>query len=65
MNAMEPSTRYWRRSGYSGGNGDCVEVTTLPGAIAGRDSKAPNAGMTVVDRPRWAEFLAASPSSLE
>ncbi|SFT38623.1 protein of unknown function [Actinopolyspora lacussalsi subsp. righensis] len=64
MNAMEPSTRYWRRSSYSGGNGNCVEVTTLSGAIAVRDSKAPNAGVLVVDRHRWAEFLASLSSSV-
>ncbi|MDP9641596.1 hypothetical protein J2S53_001541 [Actinopolyspora lacussalsi] len=57
MNAMEPSTSCWRRSSYSNHHGACVEVTTLSGAMAVRDSKAPNAGVLVVDRHRWAEFL--------
>ncbi|MFJ8442784.1 DUF397 domain-containing protein [Kitasatospora griseola] len=31
----------WRKSSFSGGNGDCVELADLVGAIAVRDSKNP------------------------
>ncbi|WP_406447179.1 DUF397 domain-containing protein [Streptomyces sp. NBC_00876] len=29
----------WRKSSYSAGEGQCVEITGLPGGIALRDSK--------------------------
>ena len=33
---------HWRKSSYSGGTGNCVEVASnLPGAVAVRDSQDP------------------------
>jgi hypothetical protein len=49
----------WRKARRSQYNGGCVEVATnLPGVIAVRDSKRPEGGAHVVDRPAFAAFLA-------
>ena len=49
----------WRRSSYSGGAGNCVEIASgLPGAVGVRDSKDP-AGPALVFSPRtWRAFVA-------
>lgn len=50
----------WRKSTYSGGDGDCVEVATnLPSIVAVRDSKDRN-GPTLTFTPEdWKDFLTA------
>ncbi|KAA2258681.1 DUF397 domain-containing protein [Solihabitans fulvus] len=49
---------HWRKSSYSGGNADCVEVAF--GSAAGvRDSKNPGGGHLSVNPRRWSGFLAA------
>jgi hypothetical protein len=49
----------WRKSSYSGGNGgNCVEVArNLPGVVAVRDSKNPDAGTLVFSPAEWKVFL--------
>lgn len=49
----------WRKSSYSGGAGNCVEIAgDLPGAVGVRDSKDP-AGPALVFTPRtWRAFVA-------
>ena len=49
----------WRKSSYSGGAGNCVEIAGgLPGAVGVRDSKDP-AGPALVFSPRtWRAFVA-------
>ncbi|MEV4378922.1 DUF397 domain-containing protein [Streptosporangium sp. NPDC049644] len=49
----------FRKSGYSGPNGDdCVEVATdLPGLIAVRDSKNPSGPMLTFSPMAWNNFL--------
>jgi hypothetical protein len=49
----------WRKSSYSGGAGNCVEVAGgLPGAVGVRDSKDP-AGPALVFSPHtWRAFVA-------
>jgi hypothetical protein len=49
----------WRKSSYSGGSGDCVEIAgNLPGAVGVRDSKDPD-GPALVFTPRaWRAFVA-------
>lgn len=59
-NVEEPEALAWRKSRYSIGNGDCVEVATMRGSIAVRDSKNP-AGPVVKYAPgAWQMFLAAT-----
>ena len=49
----------WRKSSYSGGAQDCVEIAgNLPGAVGVRDSKNP-AGPALIFTPRaWSIFIA-------
>jgi hypothetical protein len=47
----------WRKSTRSDSNGGaCVEVTTLPDAVAVRDSKDPSGPVLVFDRGVWSAF---------
>lgn len=41
---MDVSGAAWRKSSYSGGNNDCVEVACAAGARLVRDSKNVDAG---------------------
>ena len=44
MTEIHLSCAQWHKSSYSGQNGNCVEVArNLPGLVAVRDSKAPDA----------------------
>jgi hypothetical protein len=54
------SQAQWRKADRStSGSGGCVEVAgNLPGVVAIRDSKRPEDGAHVVDRPAFAAFLA-------
>jgi Domain of unknown function (DUF397) len=49
----------WRKSSYSGGSGNCVEIAgNLPGAVGVRDSKNPT-GPTLTFTPGvWRAFIA-------
>ncbi|MET8830584.1 DUF397 domain-containing protein [Streptomyces sp. NPDC004610] len=47
----------WIKSSYSSGEGECVEVAGLPGAIAARDSKNPTGPVLVFSREDWAGFI--------
>jgi Domain of unknown function (DUF397). len=47
----------WRRSSYSGGNGNCVEVAELGDVIALRDSKNPDGPRLTVGRHAWSALL--------
>jgi hypothetical protein len=51
------ATAQWRKSSFSGGQ-NCVEVArNLPGIVAVRDSKNPEAPALVISRARWAAFV--------
>ena len=48
----------WRKSSYSGGQGNCVEVADLPdGGAAVRDTKNRDGGMLRFSAEAWREFL--------
>jgi hypothetical protein len=47
----------WRKSSYSGGAGNCVEVAgNLHGAVGVRDSKDPDGRALVFTAPAWLAF---------
>ena len=49
----------WRKSSYSGGSQNCVEVAAgLPGAVRVRDSKDPGGPALVVTPASWHAFTA-------
>jgi len=59
MKVTEIARAAWRKSSYSGGAGNCVEIAgNLPGTVGVRDSKNP-AGPVLVFTPRtWQAFVA-------
>jgi len=59
MKVTEIAQAAWRKSSYSGGAGNCVEIAgNLPGTVGVRDSKNP-AGPVLVFTPRtWQAFVA-------
>ena len=52
-------TPVWRKSSYSTGTGNCVEVARAAGVVLLRDSKQPAAGVVAVPDRAWAAFRAA------
>lgn len=50
----------WRKSSYSGGGNDCVEVAFIGDGIAVRDSKNPQGGVLRLSRQEWDALLAAA-----
>lgn len=52
------NARTWRKSSYSSGQGNCVEVSTgHPGDVAVRDSKDQAGPELVVDDQAWPAFV--------
>ncbi|WP_110945569.1 DUF397 domain-containing protein [Streptomyces avicenniae] len=50
----------WRKSSYSDGEGqNCVEIAMLDGAVAVRDSKAPDNPHLMIPRDRFAALITA------
>lgn len=52
----------WRKSSYSGQNGDCVEVAEHRDAVLVRNSNSPDRGTLVLSPASMASFVAASRS---
>ncbi len=53
---MEREPSPWRKSSYSGGTGNCVEVAGDLRTIAVRDSEDPRDTRLVVAPPSWSAF---------
>ncbi|MEV7359167.1 DUF397 domain-containing protein [Kitasatospora sp. NPDC091276] len=50
----------WRKSSYSGGGGECVEVADgFTGVQPVRDSKDPDGPVLLFRSPAWRAFVAA------
>ncbi|MFI1866549.1 DUF397 domain-containing protein [Streptomyces jumonjinensis] len=50
----------WRKSSYSSGNGQCVEVRDdFPGVMPVRDSKVPTGPCLAFAEPSWMSFVGA------
>jgi hypothetical protein len=59
MGAVDISRATWRKSSWSGGNGNCVEVAgNLPGMVAVRDSKDPDGPVLAFSPAEWQMFTA-------
>lgn len=54
-----PAAPEWRKSSYSGGGNDCVEVAFAGSNPAVRDSKNPQGGVLRFDAAQWRELLDA------
>ena len=57
MYELDLTRTQWRRSSYSSGNGQCVEVADLPEAVAVRDSKDPAEPKLSFSHQAWAAFV--------
>ncbi|MFI5754623.1 DUF397 domain-containing protein [Streptomyces sp. NPDC051569] len=54
----------WRKSTYSGGNNECLEVADgFPGLVPIRDSKVAAAPCLVFDEDAWTAFVGAVKAS--
>ncbi len=58
MDERDLSRAHWRKSTYSSGNGQCVEVAHLGPAIAVRDSTQPAGPKLILNLDEWQAFLA-------
>jgi hypothetical protein len=58
MQGIDLTRAQWRKATRSQGNGECVEVAFLDGAVAMRDSKSREHGPVLVFTPAgWDSFL--------
>jgi hypothetical protein len=61
MNSTTTGSLQWRKSSYSGANGQCVEVAVPSTAsIAVRDSQNPDGPVLGFSAGAWADFLSAA-----
>jgi len=58
MEEVTLSGAQWRKSSFSGGNGQCVEAADLGTHIAVRHSFDPEGPVVLYTRPEWAAFMA-------
>jgi hypothetical protein len=55
--AATVTSAMWRKSSYSGGGNQCVEVASVGAAVAVRDSKNPQGGHLAFGARDWRAFL--------
>jgi hypothetical protein len=56
---VSTDTAIWRRSSYSGGQGDCLELAHgIPALAPVRDSKNPTGPVIPFNRDAWRAFIA-------
>lgn len=49
----------WRKSSYSGGDNNCLELAEAPSRIAVRDSKTPDRPALFFDRAAFRKFVSS------
>ena len=47
----------WRKSSYSGSEGECVEVAVAPSVVGVRDTKDRDGGALSIPTSAWTAFL--------
>lgn len=50
----------WRKSSFSTGNGECVEIAKTPTGVAVRDSKDPSGPVLRFTPGEWRAFIAGA-----
>jgi hypothetical protein len=60
MAALNLTDAAWRTSSRSSGNGNCVEVAVLDGAVAVRDSKDRRGPVLIFTSAEWDAFVAGA-----
>lgn len=57
---IDTSHAAWRKSSYSGAQGDCLEASgDFPGVVPVRDSKSLDGPVLCFAAPEWASFVTA------
>jgi len=59
MNTADIPASAWRKSSYSSGANNCVEVAITPPAVAVRDTKDRNGPVLSISLGDWRAFTAA------
>lgn len=57
--SIDLSNAAWRKSSYTGQQGECVELADFPRTVAVRDSKDPAGPKLLFDRDAFAQFTAS------
>ena len=58
MDRQGLTKKVWRKSSYSGGNAECIEVgSNLPGLLIIRDSKNPDGPELTFTWAQWESFM--------
>ncbi|WKK22264.1 DUF397 domain-containing protein [Streptomyces olivoreticuli] len=58
MNTVNLCEVIWRKSSYSSGEGQCVEIVFLREVVATRDSKTPYGAALAFGADTWSAFMA-------
>ena len=57
--SVDPPTRGWRTSSYSGTNGNCVETASSDGLVLVRDTSDRDCGILTFPAEAWEKFTAS------